>query len=69
LARGRSLALAEGDLLAIGCAGAYGMSMASNYNSRPRPAEILIDGDRMHLARPRELVHNLFASEQPLPRN
>jgi len=69
LARGRALALAEGDLLAIGCAGAYGMSMASNYNSRPRPAEILIDGDRMHLARPRELVHNLFASEQPLPRN
>jgi diaminopimelate decarboxylase len=67
LARGRTLALAEGDLLAIGCAGAYGMTMASNYNSRPRPAEILIDGARMHVARPRESVQDLFAREQPLP--
>jgi len=69
LARGRKLALAEGDLLAIGCAGAYGMTMASNYNSRPRPAEVLIDGARMHVARPRESVQDLFASEQPLPLN
>jgi diaminopimelate decarboxylase len=68
LARGRTLAVAEGDLLAIGCAGAYGMAMASNYNSRPRPAEILIDGARMHVARPRESVQDLFASEQTLPR-
>jgi diaminopimelate decarboxylase len=67
LARGRTLALAEGDLLAIGCAGAYGMTMASNYNSRPRPAEILIDGARMHVARPRESIQDLFAREQPLP--
>jgi diaminopimelate decarboxylase len=67
LARGRTLAVAEGDLLAIGCAGAYGMTMASNYNSRPRPAEILIDGSRMHVARPRESVQALFATEQTLP--
>jgi diaminopimelate decarboxylase len=59
--------VAEGDLLAIGCAGAYGMTMASNYNSRPRPAEILIDGAHMHVARPRESVQALFATEQTLP--
>jgi diaminopimelate decarboxylase len=67
LARARTLALAEDDLLAIGCAGAYGMTMASNYNTRPRPAEILVDGARVHVARPRESVHELFASERPLP--
>jgi diaminopimelate decarboxylase len=67
LARGRSLALAEGDLLAIGCAGAYGMAMASNYNSRPRAAEVLIDGKQCHLIRRRESVQDLFAHESRLP--
>jgi len=67
LARARALALAEDDLLAIGCAGAYGMTMASNYNTRARPAEVLVDGARVHVARPRESVQELFASERPLP--
>src|SRR6185437_10564758 len=46
LAKGRSLALEEGDLLAILSAGAYGMTMASNYNTRGRAAEVIVDGDR-----------------------
>jgi len=67
LARGRELALAEGDVLAILSAGAYGMTMASNYNTRPRAAEVMVDGDRMHLIRPRETVEELYASERTLP--
>src|SRR5690606_40091827 len=47
LAKERALAAAEGDLLAILSAGAYGMSMSSNYNSRPRPAEVLVEGSRL----------------------
>jgi len=67
LGRSRELALAEGDLLAILSAGAYGMSMSSNYNSRPRGAEVMVDGDRMHLIRERERIENLFATERRLP--
>ena len=67
LARERSLAAAAGDLLAICSAGAYGMSMSSNYNSRPRAAEVLVDGSAAHLVREREKLSDLFALERVLP--
>lgn len=67
LARDRDLALAEGDLLAIASAGAYGMSMSSNYNTRPRAAEVVVDGPAVHLVRERERVAALFAGERLLP--
>jgi diaminopimelate decarboxylase len=67
LARDRRLAAAEGDLLAIMSAGAYGMTMSSNYNSRPRAAEVMVDGTAAHLVRLRENVADLFASERVLP--
>jgi diaminopimelate decarboxylase len=67
LGHDRKLALSEGDLLAILSAGAYGMAMASNYNSRPRAAEVMIDGAEMHLIRRREEVAQLFALESVLP--
>jgi diaminopimelate decarboxylase len=63
LARERSIALSEGDLLACLSTGAYGIAMASNYNSRPRAAEVLIDGSTMHLIRDRESIASLFAGE------
>ena len=67
LGHDRELALNEGDLLAILSAGAYGMAMASNYNSRPRAAEVMIDGASMHLIRRREEISQLFALESILP--
>jgi diaminopimelate decarboxylase len=67
LAHARTLALHEGDLLAIMAAGAYGMSMSSNYNTRPRAAEIMIDGAQTHLVREREAVSELMAREMLLP--
>lgn len=67
LARARRLAIESGDLLAILSAGAYGMTMASNYNTRARPAEVMVDGDRMHLIRRRETIQDLFALESTLP--
>jgi diaminopimelate decarboxylase len=67
LGHDRKLSLSEGDLLAILSAGAYGMAMASNYNSRPRAAEVMIDGAEMHLIRRREEVAQLFALESLLP--
>ncbi len=67
LARARSLAVTEGDLLAILSAGAYGMTMSSNYNTRPRAAEVIVDGDQVHLVRERETVAELFALERSLP--
>ena len=67
LARDRLLALAEGDLLAVRATGAYGFAMSSNYNSRPRACEVIVDGERTHLARPREDVAELFAPESMLP--
>ena len=67
LGKQRALTLAEGSLLAVRGSGAYGFSMASNYNSRPRAAEVMVDGDRMHLVRRRETIAELFAGEQRLP--
>ena len=67
LGHDRSLALVEGDVLAIMSAGAYGMSMSSNYNTRPRAAEVMVDGDQCHLIRKREQIADLFALEQCLP--
>lgn len=66
LGRARSLAVAEGDLLAITSAGAYSMAMASNYNSRPRAAEVMVDGDVVHLVRRRESLESLYADERPI---
>jgi diaminopimelate decarboxylase len=67
LARGRTLALAEGDVLAIESAGAYGFVMAGNYNSRPRPAEIMVDSDQFHVIRQRETFADLIRGESCLP--
>ncbi len=67
LARERSLVLREGDLLAIMSAGAYGMSMSSNYNTRPRAAEVMVDGAALYLIRARETVAELMAREYSLP--
>lgn len=68
LALDRSLAVQEGDLIAVMSAGAYGMSMSSNYNSRPRAAEVMVDGAALHLIRNRESVAALMAGEMLLPR-
>jgi diaminopimelate decarboxylase len=67
LAHERELAVEEGDLLAILSAGAYGMTMSSNYNTRPRAAEVMIDGAAMHLVRERETVQGLFERERTMP--
>ncbi len=67
LGQARELAIAEGDLLAVRSAGAYGFAMASNYNSRGRPAEVMVDADRAHLIRRRESVESLWALESRLP--
>ncbi len=67
LGHDRALALAEGDLLAILSAGAYGMAMASNYNTRPRAAEVMVDGGMTHLIRRREEVAELLALESVPP--
>jgi diaminopimelate decarboxylase len=67
LARERELAVEAGDLLAVMGAGAYAMSMASNYNSRPRGAEVIVDGDEVYCVRPRETIEALFARESTLP--
>jgi diaminopimelate decarboxylase len=67
LAHSRALSLSEGDLLAIMAAGAYGMSMSSNYNTRPRAAEVMADGAQAHLIRERESVSELMAREMLLP--
>ncbi len=64
LGRGRALSVHPGDLLAIMSAGAYGMSMSSNYNTRPRAAEVLVDGASVHVVRPRERLADLFATER-----
>lgn len=66
LGHDRALTLEEGDLLAVLSAGAYGMSMSSNYNTRPRAAEVMVDGNRFHVIRPRETIADLFASERVL---
>ncbi|NKB46583.1 MAG: diaminopimelate decarboxylase [Legionellales bacterium] len=67
LGKKRHLNLLEHDLLAIRGAGAYSFVMSSNYNSRPKPPEIMVDGDQSYLIRPRESVMDLFAHEKMLP--
>ncbi|HEX6138549.1 MAG TPA: diaminopimelate decarboxylase [Casimicrobiaceae bacterium] len=67
LAHDRRLVLAEGDLLAVRTAGAYAMSMSSNYNARPRACEVLVDGDVAHVVRRRETLAELCAQETRLP--
>ena len=66
LGKGRKLAVREGDLLAVMSAGAYAMCMSSNYNSRPRAAEVMVDGTKTHLIRERERPEALFALEHVL---
>jgi diaminopimelate decarboxylase len=67
LGRDRALAVAPGDALAVLSAGAYGMTMASQYNSRPRAAEVMVDGDRHWLSRERERIDDLWRGERLLP--
>ena len=64
LGHDRELCLQEGDLLAIKSAGAYGMSMASNYNTRPRAVEVLVDNDKISVIREREQITDLFQLEK-----
>ena len=59
----RNLAIAPQSLLAVLSAGAYGMSMSSNYNTRPRAAEVMVDGNAVHLVRERETMQQLYAGE------
>ena len=66
LGKQRELAIAQGDLLAVLSAGAYGFTMSSNYNSRPRVAEIMVDGDNYQVVRQRETIEQLFANESLL---
>ncbi len=66
LGKGRDLNLQQGDLLAVRSAGAYGFVMASNYNSRPRVAELMVDGDQVHVIRQSETVEDLWRGESML---
>lgn len=67
LGKDRDLIIEAGDLLAVRSSGAYGFTMSSNYNSRPRVAEIIVDGDKVHVVRERETIESLFANESVLP--
>ncbi len=67
LGKDRELAIKAGDLLAVRSAGAYGFSMSSNYNSRPRPAELMVDGQETHVIRRRETLDELYQQESLLP--
>ena len=67
IGKDRELILAEQDLLAVRSSGAYGFGMSSNYNSRPRAAEVMVDGDRHHLVRERESFDDLVRGEHQLP--
>ncbi len=67
IGKDRDLVLATGDLLAVRSSGAYGFTMSSNYNSRPRVAEIMVDGDKVHVVRQRETIESLFENESILP--
>ena len=67
LGKERALAVREGDLLAVRTAGAYGFTMSSNYNSRGRAAELMVDGDQVHLVRARERFEDLVRGEALLP--
>jgi diaminopimelate decarboxylase len=67
LGKDRKLAIKAGDLLAIRSSGAYGFTMSSNYNSRPRAAEVMVDGNKSYLIRARETINQLWQGEQCLP--
>ena len=67
LAKDRSLAISSGDYLCLFSAGAYGFVMSSNYNSRPRAPELMVDGDQVHIIRQRESIEDLLKGEQLLP--
>lgn len=67
LGKNRELKIMPDDLLVVRSAGAYGFTMSSNYNSRPRPAEVMVDGDQIHLIRTRESLEQLWVGEQLLP--
>jgi diaminopimelate decarboxylase len=67
LGKGRRLAIEQGDMLAVRSSGAYGFTMSSNYNSRPRVAELMVDGNQVHCIRQRETVESLYELEQILP--
>lgn len=67
LGKDRELALEAGDLLAVRSAGAYGFSMSSNYNTRPRAAEIMVDGKNVHVVRDRETLDDMLRGERVLP--
>jgi diaminopimelate decarboxylase len=67
LGKDRELALQPGDLLAVMSAGAYGFSMSSNYNTRGRAAEIIVDGDKMYVARERETIEDMLRGEHLIP--
>ncbi|WP_448549501.1 diaminopimelate decarboxylase [Thalassotalea fusca] len=67
LGKERQLAIGAGDLLAVRSAGAYGFTMSSNYNSRPRAAEVMVDGENHHLVRERETIQSLWQGETLLP--
>lgn len=67
LGKDRALKIAQGDLLAVRSSGAYGFTMSSNYNSRPRVAELIVDGSHLHLIRERETISQLWAGEHLLP--
>ena len=67
LGHAREIAVDQGSLLAVMSAGAYGMSMSSNYNTRPRAAEVMVDGKDVYLIRERETVQQLFAGEKVIP--
>ena len=66
LGKDRALVIEQGDLLAVRSSGAYGFTMSSNYNTRPRAAEIMVDGDTVHVIREREKLTDLFAGEHLL---
>ena len=69
LGRARELAITSGNLLCIHGAGAYGFTMSSNYNSRPRAAEIMVDRENVHVVRQRETLDDLIRAEHTLPLN
>ena len=67
LGKDRDLIIEAGDLLAVRSSGAYGFTMSSNYNTRPRVAEIMVDGDKVHVVRERETIESLYENERVLP--
>jgi diaminopimelate decarboxylase len=67
LGKDRDLSIEEGDLLVVRSSGAYGFTMSSNYNSRPSVAEVMVDGDQVHLIGARQSVESLWQNETLLP--